>query len=221
MEADFHRSIDSALAMAVTGVQLRLWHPKSAKLLTVKQMSPEIVPLTEKGKSADGQTWDFPTGAWGSESRDYYVAMQLSPGDMGDEMLAVRPSVVFHADGADQKAVGPNVVATWTDDESLSTRINPEVAHYTGQEELAQEIQEGLEAREKGDEDSATVHLGRAAKLAHESGNDETTNRLKKVVDIVDADHGTVRLRRDAKKADTMDLDLGSSRTARRPSRTA
>ena len=57
----------------------------------------------------------------------------------------------------------------WTDDEAQSTRINPHVAHYTGQAELADAIQEGLEARKDGDLDTATAKLGRAVKLAHES----------------------------------------------------
>ena len=107
------------------------------------------------------------------------------------------------------------VLASWTDDEALSAKINAQVAHYTGQEELASAIQEGLEARERGDVESATKLLGRAAKLAEASNNDETTARLKKVVDIVDAHEGTVRLKSNVKKADEMDLDLGSTRTAR------
>ena len=90
-----------------------------------------------------------------------------------------------------------------------------QVAHYTGQEELASAIQEGLEARASGDMDAATKHLGRVAKLASDSGNDGATHRLSKVVDIVDADHGTVRLKAKVEKADEMDLDLGSTRTSR------
>ena len=108
------------------------------------------------------------------------------------------------------------MVATWTDDEALSARINEQVAHYTGQAELAETIQKGLEARASGDMDAATRFLGRAAKIAHDSGNDDTTRRLQKVVDIVDADGGTVRLKAKVEKADEMDLDLSSTRTARR-----
>ena len=59
------------------------------------------------------------------------------------------------------------------------------------------------------------ISSGRAAKLAHDSGNEETTRRLAKVVDIVDAGEGTVRLKNAVNKADEMDLDLGSTRTAR------
>ena len=50
----------------------------------------------------------------------------------------------------------------------------PGVAHYTGQAELAEAIQEGLEARKQGDEDTATAKLGRAVALAHAAGNEDT-----------------------------------------------
>jgi hypothetical protein len=69
--------------------------------------------------------------------------------------------------------------------------------------------------REKGQLEVATKLLGKAVKIAHQSGNDETMRRLKKVVDIVDPGHGTVKLKRYIAKEDAMDLDLGSTRTAR------
>ena len=215
MEEDFRAAIQGALGRAVGDVRLRLWTPKSAHIIACKQMSPEIAVLTDRFAQVDGQTRDYPTGAWGGESRDYYVAIELTAGDVGDEMLGCRASIVHGPPGAEIKVTGAPVVATWTDDEALSARINSQVAHYTGQEELAEAIQTGLEANARGDVDTATKMLGRAAKLAHESGNEDTTRRLSKVVDIVDADGGTVRLKSKVNKADEMDLDLGSTRTAR------
>ena len=197
LAADFSAAIQNALSRAVNNVRLRLWTPKSARILSVKQMSPDIITLTDRKAPVDAQSADYPTGAWAAESRDYYVAIEmLTPGDVGDEMLACRPSLVYEAGGQTQEVKAPQarVLASWTDDEALSARINVQVAHYTGQEELAEAIQQGLEARAQGDADTATRMLGRAAKLAQESNNEETTTRLKKVVDIVDAEHGTVRL---------------------------
>jgi hypothetical protein len=107
------------------------------------------------------------------------------------------------------------VRAIWTDDEALSTRINPNVAHYTGQAELAQVIQEGLEARKQGDEETATAKLGRAVALAEQSHNEDTARLLAKVVDVVDAATGTVRLKKKVDDADEMALDTRSTRTVR------
>ena len=50
--------------------------------------------------------------------------------------------------------------------------------------------------------------------LADQTGNDEMTTRLKKVVEIDDADTGTVRLK-SASKIDEMSLDTASTKTSR------
>ena len=107
------------------------------------------------------------------------------------------------------------VRAVWTDDENLSTRINREVAHYTGQAELAEAIHDGLAARAAGDEESATMKLGRAVQLAHETGNVDSVRLLQKVVDVDDPATGTVRLKKQVADADAMALDVRSTRTVR------
>ena len=53
----------------------------------------------------------------------------MAQGEIGDEVLACRPSIVYAEGGVDMKAAGPPIVASWTDDESLSARINDQVAH--------------------------------------------------------------------------------------------
>ncbi len=89
------------------------------------------------------------------------------------------------------------------------------MAHYTGQAELASAIQEGLAAKAAGDEEAATAKLGRAVALAAETGNDEATSKLRKVVDIDDPATGTVRLKRSVDKLDEMALDTASTKTTR------
>ena len=83
------------------------------------------------------------------------------------------------------------------------------------QAEIAQAIQEGLEARKQGDEDTATAKLGRAVALAQQSGNEDTANLLAKVVDVVDAATGAVRLKQKVEDADEMALDTRSTKTVR------
>jgi len=89
------------------------------------------------------------------------------------------------------------------------------VAHYTGQAELAQVIQEGLELHKAGKDDAATAKLGRAVQLAAQTGNDDTTRLLAKVVDVDDPVTGTVRLKRQVAEADEMALDTRSTKTVR------
>lgn len=117
--------------------------------------------------------------------------------------------------GADTVLAQGRLLAVWTDDEALSTRLNREVAHYTGQGELAEAIQQGLAARKAGDVDRATAKLGRAVALAAALGNEDTARLLANVVDVDDPVTGTVRLRSRVATADEMALDTRSTRTAR------
>ncbi len=211
LAADFTAMIDHAMGKATADVSLRLWTPQTASVQFVKQVAPVIEDLTARGRPVNERTSDYPTGAWGDESRDYHVALSVRPGNLGDEMLAGRISLVV----GDQVVSQALIRAIWTEDAELSTRINRAVAHYTGQAELAQVIQEGLEARKAGDDATATVKLGRAAQLAAESGNDATTKLLAKVVDVEDAATGTVRLKRKVDDADEMALDTRSTKTVR------
>jgi hypothetical protein len=208
-----------AQAKAIQDVRLRLWAPAVVKTAFVKQVAPTIEDLTVRATSSSAQARDYPTGSWApGESRDYHVAVDVPVGATGDEVLALRPSLVVRegAGDAELKPTEARVLVTWTaEDDDRSARIEPHVAHYTGQADLAQAIQAGLEKRERGDDAAATALLGRAVQLAHESGNDELTARLRKVVDVVDATTGTVRLRKSVDKAAEMDLSLEATTTKR------
>jgi len=223
IEGAFRAAVDKAQAKSVKDVRLRVWTPAGAGILSLKQVSPTIEDLTGRAAPVSAQVADYDTGAWGpGESRDYQLAIQVTPGRVGDEMLAARPTVVYRGtDGseAEVKAPSARVFASWTADASLSSRLDGTVAHYNGQDELASAIQQGLEAREQGDEASATQLLGRAVQIAHESENEEMTTRLSKVVEVVDPAQGTVRLKKAVTKAAEMDLELESTTTrrARRP----
>jgi len=211
MAGDFRALMQTAMGKATGSVSLRLWTPQGASVAFVRQVAPVIVDLTGRAVQVNPQTADYPTATWGSESRDYHVCINVPPGAVGDEMLAGRVSLVE----GDETRAQALVKAMWTDDQQLSTRINREVAHYTGQAELAECIQEGLEARKEGDLATATFKLGRAVKLASESGNDGTMKLLQAVVDVDDAATGTIRLRQDVATVDEMSLDTRSTITVR------
>ena len=167
--------------------------------------------LTNQGQPVNPLTADFPTGAWGDEERDYHVSVRLPAKAVGQEQLAARVQLVV----ADQPRTQGMVKAVWSNDDNLTAQINNEVAHYTGQTELAAAIQEGLAAKAPGDERTATTKLGRAAQLAVRTGNAEATAKLRKVVDIDNAETGTVRLKRGVDKADEMALDTAPTKPTR------
>ena len=216
LAADFTAMMEAAMGKQVADVSLRVWTPQHATVRFLKQVAPAVEDLTGRRTQAGPQAGDYPTGAWGpSESRDYHLGVRVTPAAVGQEMLAARVSLVTGPPSAPEVLGQGLVRAVWTADEALSTRINAHIAHYTGQAELAQVIQEGLEARKQGDEETATAKLGRAVALAEESGNDDTAKLLAKVVNVVDAATGTVRLKKKVNDADEMALDTRSTRTVR------
>lgn len=227
VEAAFRGAIEKASGKALKDVRFRLWTPQGASIAFVKQVNPTIEDLTGKARQVNPQIREYMTGSWGGgETRDFHVVVDVKAGKVGEEMLAARPSMAYQESGPggwvekEEKAPEARIFATWTADETLSSRLDHTVAHYTGQDELAEAIQKGLELREQGHEAQATQLLGRAVKIAHTSHNVEMTQRLAKVVEVVDAGSGTVRLKKDVKKAATMDLQLESrttKRVAKRP----
>ncbi|UQX01206.1 VWA domain-containing protein [Streptomyces sp. RerS4] len=214
---DFTRMMENVMGKEVADVALRLWTPVGAEIQYVKQVSPTMLDLTDRRVEAGPRAGDYPTGSWGDESREYHVCVRVPGAAVGQEMLAARASLLLPgpAGEAGTPLAQGLVRAVWTNDPAASTAINPQVAHYTGQAELAQAIQQGLEARKMGDVDGATAKLGRAVQLASVSGNADTARLLAKVVDVVDAVAGTVRLKAKVADADEMTLETRSTKTVR------
>ncbi|OXY99986.1 vWA domain-containing protein [Streptomyces diastatochromogenes] len=217
LAADFTRMMETAMGKEVADVALRVWTPVGTTIRFVKQVAPTVEELTGRRTEAGPRAGDYPTGSWGDESRDYHLCVEVAAAGLGQEMLAARVSLVIpQADGSVQNLGAQGLVrAVWTDDMTASTSINPQVAHYTGQAELAQAIQQGLDLRKAGDFDGATAKLGRAVQLASASGNADTAKLLAKVVDVVDAATGTVRLKAKVAEADEMTLETRSTKTVR------
>lgn len=216
LAADFEGIVGRAMGKGAGAVALRVWTPRGARVTSVKQVSPAVEDLTDRRvpDPAKPLVGLYPTGAWGDETREYHLRITLDPLATGEEILAARVGVA--APSVSDAPVGETRVrVTWTGDSALSTRLNHRVAHYTGQAELAEAIQEGLDARRSGDVRTATARLGRAVALAVESGHEETSALLARVVEVEDPATGRVRLRREVTAADEMTLDVRSTRTAR------
>ncbi|MGW2416170.1 vWA domain-containing protein [Streptomyces tubercidicus] len=234
LAADFTRLMETAMGKEIAGVGLRLWTPLGAETVFVRQVAPTVADLTSRCRRSGPRSADYPTGSWGDESRDYHLCLRVPAADIGREMLAGRVSLILSVSDEGDPARRPSqprpeplpqgqsqplsqglVRAVWTDDVAIATSIHPQVAHYTGQAELAQAIQQGLDARKSGDTDGAMAKLGRAVQLAASSGNAETAKLLAKVVDVVDTATGTVRLKAKVAEADEMTLETRSTKTVR------
>lgn len=217
IETDFKISLDRALSKSTRDVRLAFWTPASATLLALRQKQPEDVDIMPLAKKTSPRVTEFPIGAWGDETRDYHAVFGVAPLALAEEVAVCRTFVVWAETGEEKtvKAQEP-VVVLWSDDSAKTTQIDRQVAHYTGQSEMAGYIEEGLRARGRGNLEEATRLLGKAAKIADESGNAEVTRRLAKVVDIVDASAGTVRMKKNVDRAEELELSMGGTRTVRR-----
>lgn len=210
LAADFAAVMRASMGKSIPGLTLRLWTPAGARVRFVKQVAPTVVDLTARRVETGVQVGEYPLGAWGHEERDYHLQVEVEPAAVGREKLAARVTVV-----AGEEVLGEGLVkALWTTDTALSARISDRIAHYTGQAELAQAVQEGLVARKAGDMVTATAKLHRAMELAVRSGNHGTAKLLGEVIEV-DEHTGTARLRRNVAAAGEMALDARSTRTVR------
>lgn len=207
---DFRAMMQTSMSRTIPDLTLRLWTPVGATVRFVKQVAPTVEDLTGHRADAGGQTGAYPLGSWGAEDRDYHIQVEIEPAAVGREKLAARINVV-----AGGEVLGEGLVtAEWTADTAKSARISRRVAHYTGQEQLADAVRDGLSARNNGDIVTATAKLRRAMEIAAESGNEGTAKLLSQFVEV-DHHTGTARLRRDVTAADEMALDARSTRTVR------
>jgi hypothetical protein len=228
LAADFRALTATAMAKNVPDLWLRLWTPQGAVVRFLKQVAPSVEDLTDRRVDAGRQRGAYPLGAWGAESREYHLCVEVAaaptPEQMRQGQTQVRAARVELVRGGSDHAAGGHlpgdtvlgggiVTGEWTDDASRSSAIDPKVAHYTGQVALAGAIADGLAARDAGDVAVAEERLGEAVRIASESGHTDTARLLEGVVHVLDAKTGTVRLRADADAAGTMALDARRGRT--------
>ena len=207
-EEGFTKITGEAAKKTFGDLTLRIFTPARNDIRFVKQMNPSIVDLTDRRTVLDDKTGDYPTGAWGAESREFHIRVDVPPIQENDDRLAARVSIL----SGDTELARGMITARWSGDTMLSTKLDPKVAHYTGQAELATAIQEGVAAAKSGDTHVATERLGRAMELATESGNEQTARLLAKVVDI-DQDTGRIAMKSQVRSVDLEMADVESVKT--------
>ncbi|MDB5080514.1 MAG: hypothetical protein JWP00_2438 [Chloroflexi bacterium] len=203
---------------AVTNVKLNLWTPQGVTITTMQQVFPSIVPFKLTPDPANPRMSQVTLGSWAQgDQRDYVLELQIPAYQPGQQFLMARPSLIYTASGrgeeeekTDRKAW---VFAQWTTDLQLAAQIDHHVAHYTNQEELSQNIREGQAALASGDNERATRMLGRALQLSQQTGNENMTRMLNKLV-VKDAS-GTVRLNKNASEVERKTIAINSGKTTR------
>jgi hypothetical protein len=79
LAADFAAMMASSMSKGVPDIALRVWTPQHATVRFVKQVAPTVDDSTGRRVTAGQQAGDYPTGAWGAESRDYHICVDVEP----------------------------------------------------------------------------------------------------------------------------------------------
>jgi Ca-activated chloride channel family protein len=222
--AEFTAMMRAAMSKVVPDVWLRVSSMPFARLRFVKQVFPHEADLTGLGTPVDEHTTAFSTGAWGeAEEREFHVCLEVDRTglDMHEDYQAAWADLAVMLDGGrqvEQCGQPQPILVHWTDDDTVSSMINPSVAHYTHHTELAAAMKAGRDALEARDADRAAAEWGRAVALAAKLGHEEMLDRLRRLVDI-DGDpvRGNVRVKPNLRPRDVFSAIFESVRSTHGP----
>ncbi len=137
-----------------------------------------------KGEAApqgDGHTWVVPVPPMSAKDhRDFVVHLELA--SVGARVVALKPSVVYVSGGQriEEKGDQSNwMILEQTNDTSKNQAVNPVVAGYLGQGELARATKAMTEALNAGDKSTAERHRTEALEIAQAAGNRAMTEVLE------------------------------------------
>lgn len=223
LAADFERMVRATMDKLTTDVRLTITPGWGARLRFLKQVFPFQSELTgdpvARGDASgrDRRGLEHTTGSWGVETRDYHLCLEVSGQDRPQEEDLRAARVDLTVRGAPATPPSP-VLVHWTRVELLSAVTDQKVAHYTGQEDVSRAIADGCDAVERHDREAAERHLGIAAKLAGEQGNEAVLERLRRLVQIDDIAAGRVRLLGDIDRSYVLSAMTGTRLSQLAPS---
>jgi uncharacterized protein YegL len=216
--AAFSTAFSQMQKTAVTEVKLNLWTPQGVTIRAFQQVFPSIINLQPTADPSNPRIQQVAFGSLAQgDQRDYLVDLVVPAYAPGQQFLMVRPSLVYTLPGKgaqEEKTERKGwVFAQWTDNPTQAAQIDPHVAHYTNQEELSQNIREGQAALAQGDNERATRLLGKALQLSQQTGNENMTQLLNKLV--TKDSGGTVRLNKNASEVEKKSIAINSGKTTR------
>ncbi|MEC3982648.1 VWA domain-containing protein [Amycolatopsis sp. H20-H5] len=209
LAVDFRALIDAAMTKLLPEVRLRVGTMPFSTLRFVKVVHPNEYDLTDRLRPAGDHEQELLLGSFsGAESRDYHLCFDLTadvePSYGQDRQLGwveLAPMA-----GARVPESPSGVLGRWTHDQVPPTLVDPKVLQYTIQAELGEALTAGGEAFAAGNGEGARRQWGLAVKLATARKNDDILTRLNRVVDVVDASTGEVRLRTKVPRSEVLHL---------------
>jgi hypothetical protein len=214
---DFRALTQAAMAKVVPDLRIRVTTAPGVELRGLKQVHPRETDYTGNPARHEGPVWEFSTGSWpGHDSRDFQVSLRVPRDDrdpIGEDLNAAFVELI--SEGHDDAVAAESVLVHWTTDPVLSSRFNATVLHYQGQAELTRAMLAGFDAFDAGRREDAVREWGRAVRLATESANAEALTRLMRLVDVVDADMGLVRIKPNVSRTALLSSAAGADMSSR------
>jgi hypothetical protein len=180
LQQEFSALVTRMSKTVASDVALQLWTPTDAKILSLSQAYPDWV-RNEAAPMEDGHTWVVPVPPMSSKDhRDFIVHVELA--NVGARVVACKPSIVYAS--GNQRIEEKGDQSTWmilqqTNDGTLYNQVNPVVAGYLGQGQLAASTRAMTEALAAGDQKAAERHRTEALEIAQAVGNRSMTEVLE------------------------------------------
>lgn len=216
--AKFTEAFSQMQKTAVNDVKLKIWTPVGVRIKNFQQVFPSLINLSPTPNPANQREFFVNFGAMAKgDQRDYLIDLEIPSYNPGQQFLMARPSLLYtlprQGEQEEKSERKGWIFAQWTDNLQEAAQIDPHVAHYTNQEELSQSVMEGQQALAAGDNERATRLLGKALAISEQSGNENMTHLLNKLVKKDTG--GTVRLNAAASEVDKKSLAINSGKTSR------
>ncbi len=217
VEAAFSAAFSEMRKTAITNARLQLWSPAGVKIAAIQQVYPSIAAFGMEPDPTNPRQKIVALGTFAAgDQRDYLLDLETQANPVGQQFMILRPSLKYHTGGSEQEeksARGGWVFVQWTEDTALASQIEQHIAHYTNQEELSRNIQEGQAALAVGDNEKATRLLGRALEISERTGNARVTLLLNDLLQR--DDKGTIHLNKQADAVARKTLAINVSKTSK------
>jgi Ca-activated chloride channel family protein len=225
---DFAEMMRIAMSKVVPDLLLRIRTMPFTRLRYVRQVYPAEIDLTPFGTRVDDRTTAFSTGSWSDrEEREFHVCLttDLAGRQVGEDLQAAAVGLAIVRPGeteAERCGTPQAIKVRLTGDVTLSGPIDPKVAHYNNQKELAQAVKDGYEAYGRRELPLAEERLAEAVRLASGLGHDKMLVRLARIVDIIgDPADGHVQINANLRPRELFSIAMASSTATRSPDQVA
>jgi hypothetical protein len=203
MAADFADMMAASMRKEVAEVGLAVWTPVGASVTLVKQAAPDPVDLTDRRLPGPSeQVGTYPTGSWGTEQRDFHLAVQVPAGAVSSERLACRVQLVRLLPDGSQQPLEQTFVRTrpggdreshpqalvsaiWSDDPRRNVGPHPRVLLSHDQQAVEEAVDVALAAFESGNHPRAEDWLDAAHAIAQRAGMQALMARIDEMRDPV------------------------------------